>query len=385
MKKSLLYFFPLVFLFSCAAKENRNYENRTKESSFDTSAYFTVEELNNHLIAKVVDPLDLQQTEQYILTKAGTVHEDKKATDGLFYITVPVKKVACLSTSHIGFLSALGLENSIEGTLNPEFTYSPILHNKYKTGHLQSLGGAEINFEKLIELDVDLVFASVYDAAGMKKVDRIRDLGIDVVLVSEFMEEKPLQKAEWIKFFSAFYPQDVQERADSIYREIEENYRKTASLLTDIADKPSVMTGLPWGGAWFVPGGNSFQSAFIDGAGAEYIFNENKETNSFVVDFELMLQKAMNVDYWINVGDAESLEEIKAMDQRFSYFKAFDKGMVYNNNARKNESGGNDYWESGVVRPDIVLKDLIKIFHPELLPKHQLFYYQQLEKNGERK
>lgn len=366
-------------LFSCSQVEEAGEKPKNKaEKQVDklNTSFFNIIEKEDYKKLIVVNPLNLDQVEQYTL---GTKKNSSISEEGVFYIPTTVDRVACISTSHIGFLDALGLGDKIKGCLNPELIYSSKLHQNYLDDQIVSIGGAVLNIERLVDLDVDLVFASVYDAGGMKYVDQMRNLGLNVVLVSEFLEKDPLKKAEWIKFFAAFFGGEVEKRADSIYDHMKQGYLYTASLVEEIGEKPEVLTGLPWSGTWYVPGGNSFQANFMKDAGAEYIFSNNDEVNSIVVDFEVMLQKGLQVPFWLNVSDAESLNEIASLDSRFSYFRAFREGRIFNNNARKNDSGGNDYWESGTVRPDIVLKDLVKIFHPQLLPEHQLFYYQKIE------
>lgn len=375
--KWLLSFFLFILVLACSETDSKvsNNSNKRIESSAPSGSFFKVVEGDSSLDLYAVNPLHPEQFEHYVVGSRSS----EKGIQSAFQISSPLKKVVCLSTSHIGFLDALGVHNSLVGSRNPELIYSAELHEKYLNGDLVSVGAAELNLEKLVAMDADVVFASVYDARGMKEVEQMRHLNIPVVLISEFLEEQPLRKAEWIKFFAAFFGKEIQHKADSIFSVLEESYIKTKSKLASIEKRPEVFTGLPWGGNWYVPGGKSFQANFIKDAGAEYLFSDNLKINSFVVDFEVMLQKGIEIPYWINVSDAESRAEILEMDNRFSYFDAFEKGNIYNNNARKNTAGGNDYWESGAVRPDIVIKDLATIFYPELMKEHQLFYYQKLE------
>jgi iron complex transport system substrate-binding protein len=97
------------------------------------------------------------------------------------------------------------------------------------------------------------------------------------------------------------------------------------------------------------------------------------------LDYEAVYNKAANADYWVNTGFAKSLGEIKSADKKNAFFKAFKTGNVYNNDKRNTPSGGFDFWESGAVNPDKVLADLISIFHPELLPGHEFYYYRKLK------
>jgi len=136
---------------------------------------------------------------------------------------------------------------------------------------------------------------------------------------------------------------------------------------------------MPWKGAWHVPGSQSFQAQLFKDAGASYLWAEdNESTSSLVKSKEVIIDKALDADYWLNLNAYRSITSIIAYDQKFSTFKAVQVKNLYNNDKRLNVSSGNDYWESGVVNPHIILKDLIKIFHPNLI-NHKLYYYQRIE------
>jgi iron complex transport system substrate-binding protein len=139
-----------------------------------------------------------------------------------------------------------------------------------------------------------------------------------------------------------------------------------------------VLTGLPWRDSWFVPGGDSQLVTLISDAGGRYLFDTNSGRDNFPVSMETVFSKAVEADYWINTGTARSIRDIEKTDPRLAGLRPFLKGTVYNNNARTGEAGGNDFWESGIVNPHLVLKDLINILHPELIDSHQWVYYHKL-------
>ena len=94
--------------------------------------------------------------------------------------------------------------------------------------------------------------------------------------------------------------------------------------------------------------------------------------------FEAVFAKAHRAEFWLHPGTSETIESLLADDERHDEFAACKRRMVYNNNARLNKNGSNDYWESGTVNIHIVLKDLVKIFHPEVIPNHELYYYSRV-------
>jgi iron complex transport system substrate-binding protein len=153
------------------------------------------------------------------------------------------------------------------------------------------------------------------------------------------------------------------------------------ALLTQtelLKDKPTVFVGMPWNGAWYVPGGKSFQAQLFKDAGAKYLWADNEEKSSLVKAKEVIIDVAFDANYWLNQNSYQSIADLVAFDEKFNSFSAIKNQDVYNNDNRSNALSGNDYSESGVVQPDVVLRDLIEIFHPELLD-HELYYYRKLE------
>ena len=128
-----------------------------------------------------------------------------------------------------------------------------------------------------------------------------------------------------------------------------------------------------------MPAGDSYVAKYLNDAGANYLWSDDNTSGSLPLSFEVVLERAANADYWLNFSQSwQSLQDLLNEDQRYTAFQAVKTGNLYNNDAQLNEYQGNDYWESGISNPDIVLSDLIKIFHPQILPKHQLVYYRKL-------
>ena len=144
-------------------------------------------------------------------------------------------------------------------------------------------------------------------------------------------------------------------------------------------NKPTVFTELKTGDVWFVAGGKSNMAQLLKDAGANYVFSDNDKTGSLSLNMEQVISKATDADYWLNLHYSNTTADVIKQDKRYGVFNAYKKRNLYNNNALVNETGGNAYWEYGLNRPDELLEDLIKIFHPTLLPKHTLKYYKQLK------
>ena len=166
--------------------------------------------------------------------------------------------------------------------------------------------------------------------------------------------------------------------ADSIFNAIEKNYLETTRVARQADKLPTVLNGIVYGDAWFLPGGKNYAATFFKDAGYHYLWADDASHGFLELSFEAVYAKAHNTDYWIGVGNYGSLKEIADGDERYTRFKAFKTGQVYTYDARKGAKGGSEFMELGYLRPDIILKDLVKIAHPELMPGYSLYFHKKL-------
>ena len=296
---------------------------------------------------------------------------------GIPVIRTPVASVICLSTTHIAMLDLIGETNTIVAVSGGEYIFNEIVRSRLENGELPDIGyDMNLDYERILELSHDVILAYGVDQEAVAWLDRLQGLGLNVVMIGEYLEDSPLGQAEWVKFVARLFGK--QKLAEEKFGDIEEEYMELAQLAASKKARPVVMSGLPWRGSWFVPGGNSHFSRLITDAGGRYLWSGNPGRDNFPVGLERVLEQASVADYWINTGSALSLSDIENTDKRLAGLKPCRNGKVYNNNARLNRSGGNDYWESGIVNPHIILRDLIHILHPPALPEHEPLYYRQL-------
>jgi len=170
-----------------------------------------------------------------------------------------------------------------------------------------------------------------------------------------------------------------EKEADSVFNEIEKEYLNANALVKDIAKRPTVMSGIVYGDAWFMPAGKNYAAHLLKDAGTDYLWKDTETSGFLELSFESVFEKAKDADLWIGVGSFNSLAEIKAAESRYALFKPFQDKQVYTYNARKGAKGGSEFLELGYLRPDLILKDLVKIAHPELLPDYELFFHRRLE------
>jgi iron complex transport system substrate-binding protein len=189
------------------------------------------------------------------------------------------------------------------------------------------------------------------------------------------MEGDALGRAEWIKFTSLFFGKE--KVADSVFAVIEHEYNAALATAESVGQRPSVLLGTVYGDAWFMPGGQNYAAKLLEDSGNHYLWANDSTIGWLEISFESVYDKAKDADLWI-VGSFDTYEELNTADSRYALFKPFKTQQIYNYNARKGAKGGNDFLELGYLRPDLILKDLIKIGHPEMLPDHRLFFHAPL-------
>ena len=362
----------------CVADYDPNRDYFPDKTNLDYAEGFEVEYFNHYKIVSVLNPWrNAEVTFQYVLVQCGT--PIPSGFEEAQVVEVPVESVVSLSTTNLPHLEKLGMLDRVIAVGRPQLVNTPAVREKIEQGEMPGVRkGSSLNFELLLSLDPDLVMTF---GTGNPKFDtfpKLMELGIPTGIIAEYMESSPLGQAEWIKFTALFFNQE--EKAESVFAEIATRYEKMKKIAQNTSNRPTVLTGFNRSGTWHISGGNSYVAQYLADAGANYIWKENKSAGSVPLDFEAVYAKGRRADYWLHVSqDGKGLEDVIAQDQRYANFQAVQQNQVYNNDARLKAAGGNDYWESGMVNPDVVLADLIKILHPELLPSHELVYYRKLE------
>jgi iron complex transport system substrate-binding protein len=293
-------------------------------------------------------------------------------------IKIPVQRVVCLSTTHLGFIDQLGCSSTIVGVSNPGLVNNETIKTAIKSGLVADIGyDAALDFELIIKLKPDVVFAYSVGPEIAPLQAKLADFGIPVIMVAEYLEESALAKAEWIKFFGCFYQKN--EVANSCFKYEEYCYDSIKATVSLSAQKPLVLTGFPWKDVWYVPGSNSYMARLIEDAGGTFLFSSLPGRESQPLAIEYICQQAGNAQIWINAGVANQMSDIANSDPRLQNLPPFIDQLVFNNNKRQTPDGGNDFFESGVVFPHLILKDLIAIFQNPNADTIQLYYYQKLK------
>ncbi len=292
-------------------------------------------------------------------------------------IEIPIKTLVAVSTTNIPALEYLEVDHSLIGFPNTKYICSEKTRARVDNGAIKDLGNdLEINIESLLELNPELVIGFSVNGVNIK-LDQIEKLGIPVVIDGAWTEQHPLGRAEWIKFIAAFY--NKEKEADSIFKTIETDYLKAKEAAKITTRKPKVMSGSTFKDVWHVPGGKSFIAKYLEDANTDYLWKDNNSTGSLQLNFENVLEKAQNAEFWIGAGSFDTKKEIQDNHKGYALFNAYKNNTVYTYTKRKGTKGGLLYYELGSLRPDLILKDMIKIAHPDLLNDYETFFFKRLE------
>jgi len=311
----------------------------------------------------------------YILQQKGAKIPDSLKQNTI--INVPLRSIVVTSTTHIPSLEMLGVSNTLVGFPTLDYISSEKVRGRIGAGKVRELGSNQnLNTEIIIDLQPDLIVGFGIDNNN-PALDNLQKNGLKVMLNGDWNEQTPLGKAEWIKFFGALYC--VEDKADKIFSDIAEDYGKNQIAAQNGTHKPTVMAGAIYENQWYLPHGNSWGSIFIEDAGGDYLWRNSHGTGSLSLPFEAVLEKAKDADIWIGPAQYTSLAEMTADNPHYSQFKAFRDKKVFSFSNKKGAKGGIIFYELAPNRPDLVLKDMLKILHPELLPDYELYFFEQLK------
>jgi iron complex transport system substrate-binding protein len=244
----------------------------------------------------------------------------------------------------------------------------------------QRIAGPVREFARSAVVDAEVIVSSrpsllMTAGAPGPSLTAVRSAGVSVVANTDWLEPTALGRAEWLKFIALFLNEE--RRAQALHAAMKARYQALRSRVADLpeADRPLVMTGRSTRGTFTIAGGRSYVADLIGDAGGRYVWSDNTAAGATTVDLEAQFQRAAKADVWINGGGWNNVAAMLDDEPRYAEFKAYRDRRVWVYERRLTPAGGNDYWTRSITHPDLVLADLVKIFHPELVPGHQLEWY----------
>jgi iron complex transport system substrate-binding protein len=294
-------------------------------------------------------------------------------------IRVPVKRMICMSTTHIAMLRALKATDVIVGISGTGLIYDSLIVDAINRGTIHDVGyDSNIDKELIVTLKPDLLMAYGVGAPDSEFLRKLGAMGVKIMYDADYLEEHPLARCKWLRLFGILTGKE--EMADSIISEVSARYTRLADKVrASTVHSPDVLLGAPWEDVWYISPANSYIGRLIADAGGHYLFDDLIKPNSVPFSVEAVFKRATDADVWINPGSAGSLSDIASADSRMTRLPVYSRGDIWNNRKRITPAGGNDYWESGVVYPDILLEDIVSILHPQLLPGYEQFFYIRLK------
>lgn len=339
---------------------------------------FSISESQDFTILEIKNPWPKsEKTYKYALVHKNmlpkiTLNADE--FDGI--IAIPVEKIVVTSTTHIPALELLGVEQTLVGFPGTDYISSEKTRTLIDNGHIRELGKNEgVNTEVLLDIKPNLVVGYGVDGNN-KSLETIEKSNIPVIYNGDWVEKTPLAKAEWIKFFGVLY--NKQKVADSIFRTIEKNYLDAKNLAANVREQPTVLCGAMHKDVWYLPSSTSPEAQILKDANVDYLWKNSSGNGSLALSLESVYTKAKSADLWLSPSYYTSFEALEKGSEHYTKFNAFKNKAIYSFSNTTGKTGGVTYYELGTARPDLVLKDIIKICHPELLEDYETTFFKKL-------
>ncbi|WP_293870108.1 ABC transporter substrate-binding protein [Flavobacterium sp.] len=375
IKPKILLPFILLFILSCK-NESKSETAIISENSVHYAKGFSIQNYDGYSVVTVKNPWPkATKTYTYILKeKDGIVPDNLKQN---LIIPIPIETIVVTSTTHIPSLEMLDEVTTLVGFPHADYISSEKVRARIDAGNVKELGNNhDLNTEIILSLQPNVIIGYGIDNKN-PTLDNLQKSGLKVMLNGDWNEETALGKAEWIKFFGALYGK--QKEADEIFTTIEKDYLNTIEVAKRAIATPTILAGDMYEDRWYLPKGTSWGSLLLKQANGNYLWQETSGTGSLSLSFETVFEKAKTADIWITSGQFSTLKEMTDMNPHYAEFDAFRNKNVYSFSRKKGKTGGILYYELAPNRPDIVLKDIVKILHPELLPGYEPFFFEKLK------
>lgn len=335
---------------------------------------FTISYHNSYQILTVEQPYPNGSPQSYVLVRCGA--PAPKLTGELAHaqqITVPVATLYSASTTHLGMITELGQADVVTGVADVANIVSPPLRHRASAGKIVDYApGQQLNAETVVAGHPDVLVTQGTDDASYAK---LRAAGIGVIADAEWLEVTPLGRAEWVKAFAALT--GTEKKATELYRQLRDDYHQLAAMAA-AAPAVGVLPGTMYQGTWSAPAGGDYAGRLILDAGGSYPWATDNRRGGLQLDFETVYAEAGQVPLLLATSNWKTLDDARAADSRYGELAAIGTGQVWSPTKALGPGGGNDYWERGVARPDLILGDLVAILHPDLVPNHRFAFYRQV-------
>ncbi len=366
-----------LLLFSCSSHDTteENFTEEVYKPSYAVNYVIKGAADSDGLMIESVNPWQGADN----ITKSLIILHDQdqlQGGKGLNILNGEAKRIVTTSSTHVAMLEALGEAHRIVGVSGKPYISSHVIRER--SDSVKEIGyDANIDYETLLSLKPDLVMLSaVSGESPMEK--RLKEFHIPYIYIGDYLEESPVGKSEWLIPVGELVGKG--EFAREMFRQIPERYDSLVNMVKNSGlAKKKIIVNVPSGDAWMMPSSKSYVYRLMTDAGGSMVYDRNTGNSSRPIDLEEAFLYASKADKWIDTGILGTKEDIRKVCPKFAEIQAMTRDEVYNNDQRKNSAGGNDYYESGIVNPDVILNDLIWVIHPELVPDYTPVYYHKLQ------
>ncbi|WP_317899311.1 ABC transporter substrate-binding protein [Aurantibacillus circumpalustris] len=384
MKFKRGFFFLIIFLALFGCKNSSNVkENETVQvknnSNIKYAKRFAIRKENNYCFVYLFGNRQNYDTTSTFVIYTNTIDPNLFSRKEIL-IKSPSKRIAALSSIYATMFCELDAGENLVAIDNIDYVNNAYIIQKFNQGKLKELARTpQIDLEQTIVLNPEIIFTFGMGEGEKDRDKKLEQTGIPVAISIDHLEESPLARAEWIKFFAAFVGKDAE--ADSIFSAVEKNYFELQSIANKTHERPTVFNEIKYSDSWYMPGGKSYIAQLLNDAAADYLWKNNDRAGSLPLSFEQVFARARDADFWINLSTLKTKKELLGFESRYEEFKAYKTGNLYNNTKVTNSFGYSNYWETGMIYPNRILSDLIQIFHPELREQinRNFYYYEQLK------
>lgn len=369
---SVFITFSLLFA-SC--NENRKTSSALTPEPLRYATNLTCERGEGFSVWTLRDPWDTTAVLHRYILLSDTVGQPDLSDFKFQYsiVKVPVRSAGVATAVHCGLLDELGVASAIAGVCEKQYIDLPSVTEGLASGRIADFGnGMNPTIEHIMDVKPDVLLLTPFEHSG--GYGRVERLGIPIIECAEYMEVSPLARAEWIRFYAELF--GAEERADSLFRAVENNYLTLKAKAAKAASRPRLLTEMLYGGQWFVPAGQSTMGIMFADAGADYAFSHLKGSGSTALTFESVLDEAENADLWLikyNSSTPLTYRQLAADYQPYTHFRAFSKRHIW-----ACDLAHNHFYEQTPFHPDLLLFDLIAILHPDLVDGYEPRYYAPL-------
>jgi len=361
MKKFIFITGILLVLTGCSNRSTPGQESG-EAYAFEYAQGLTVTRYNGYTKVDIKNPWDSTKLLRTYLLIPDSLAIPEKLPKGEV-IRTPVKRIVAYASAHCGMLGIIGAEKQLVGVCESRYVNIDFVQEGIADGTLVDVGEAfSPSIEKIIDLEPDVIIATPIENMGYGQVEKI---GVPLIEATEYLENTPLGRAEWVRFFGLVCGREAQ--ADSVFRQTVKRYNEMKVLTANVAERPTVLAEVPYPPVWYIPGGNSFMAHLFQDAGADYPWSDNRSAGSVASSIESVLERGVDADIWVMKYNRPQDMRYTDLQNEFdgaSRFAAFKNKRIFAAN-----TGRTPYYDEVPVYPDRVLRDLVWVFHPELLPE----------------